>query len=126
MQVHSGKRGCAPMSGIAVTEAVSPQHSYEAIKDEARLIQDSLLPGGTLHGAAFEVAYRYQPLVEVGGDFADFFLLPNGLVGLYVGDVVGKGVTAALYAALVMGTIRGFNKTGKNRGPGVGLLNKGL
>ena len=43
------------MSGIAVTEAVSPLHSYEAIKDEARLIQDSLLPGGTLHGAAFEV-----------------------------------------------------------------------
>jgi hypothetical protein len=29
------------MSGIAVTEAVSPLHSYEAIKDEARLIQDS-------------------------------------------------------------------------------------
>jgi hypothetical protein len=66
MQVHSGKRGCSPMSGIAGTEAVSPLHSYEAIKDEARLIQDSLLPGGTLHGAAFEVAYRYQPLVEVG------------------------------------------------------------
>jgi sigma-B regulation protein RsbU (phosphoserine phosphatase) len=114
------------MSGIAVTETISSLHSYEAIKDEARLIQDSLLPGGTLHGAAFEVAYRYQPLVEVGGDFADFFQLPNGLVGLYVGDVVGKGVTAALYAALVMGTIRGINKTGEDPATVLALLNKRL
>jgi serine phosphatase RsbU (regulator of sigma subunit) len=78
------------MWGNAAAETISPQHSYEAIKDEARLIQDSLLPRGKLRGASFEVAYRYQPLVEVGGDFADFFQLPSGLVGLYVGDVVVK------------------------------------
>jgi sigma-B regulation protein RsbU (phosphoserine phosphatase) len=114
------------MWGNAAAETISPQHSYEAIKDEARLIQDSLLPRGTLRGASFEVAYRYQPLVEVGGDFADFFQLPNGLVGLYVGDVVGKGVTAALYAALVMGTIRGINKTGEDPATVLGLLNKRL
>jgi serine phosphatase RsbU (regulator of sigma subunit) len=114
------------MGRNAVLEAFSRHHSYEAIKDEARLIQDSLLPGGTLRGASFEVAYRYQPLVEVGGDFADFFQLPNGLVGLYVGDVVGKGVTAALYAALVMGTIRGINKTGEDPAGVLTLLNKRL
>jgi len=114
------------MSGIAASDTSSSQHNYEAIKDEARLIQDSLLPRGTLRGASFEVAYRYQPLVEVGGDFADFFQLPNGLVGLYVGDVVGKGVTAALYAALVMGTIRGINKTGEDPATVLALLNKRL
>jgi len=112
------------MGRNAILETISPQLSYEAIKDEARLIQDSLLPGGTLRGASFEVAYRYQPLVEVGGDFADFFQLPNGLVGLYLGDVVGKGVTAALYAALVMGTIRGINKTGEDPAGVLTLLNK--
>jgi serine phosphatase RsbU (regulator of sigma subunit) len=47
--------------------------SYEAVKDEAGLIQDSLLPAGALRGTCFEVAFRYAPLVEVGGDFADFF-----------------------------------------------------
>ena len=114
------------MWGISVSNAISAAHTYEAVKDEARLIQDSLLPAGTLRGPSFEVAYRYQPLVEVGGDFADFFQLPNGLVGLYVGDVVGKGVTAALYAALVMGTLRGINKTGEDPATVLKLLNKRL
>jgi serine phosphatase RsbU (regulator of sigma subunit) len=114
------------MCAISASDTLSPLHTYEAVKDEARLIQDSLLPSGTLRGPSFEVAFRYQPLVDVGGDFADFFHLPNGLVGLYVGDVVGKGVTAALYAALVMGTIRGINKTGEDPASVLALLNKRL
>ena len=78
--------------GSAV-ETVTSSHSYEAARDEARLIQDSLLPTGTLRGDSFEIAYRFSPLNEVGGDFADFFQLPNGQVGLYMGDVVGKGLS---------------------------------
>jgi phosphoserine phosphatase RsbU/P len=120
------REGAEPMWGISNSDTSSPDRTYEEVKDEARLIQDSLLPGGTLRGPSFEVAYRYQPLIEVGGDFADFFQLPNGLIGLYVGDVVGKGVTAALYAALVMGTIRGINKTGEDPATVLTLLNKRL
>jgi serine phosphatase RsbU (regulator of sigma subunit) len=84
------KEGAQPMGGISASDTSSSHHTYEAVKDEARLIQDSLLPVGTLRGPSFEVAYRYQPLAEVGGDVADFFHLPNGLVGLYVGDVVSR------------------------------------
>ncbi|MFZ3215489.1 MAG: PP2C family protein-serine/threonine phosphatase [Candidatus Acidiferrales bacterium] len=112
-------------TGSAV-EAVPWTHTFEAARDEARLIQDSLLPRGTLRGGGFEVAFRFAPLGEVGGDFADFFQLPNGLVGLYVGDVVGKGLIAAMYASLVMGTIRGINKTGEDTACVLGLLNKRL
>ena len=81
-------------------------------KDDARQIQRSLLPLGTLTGDCFEIAYRFSPHGEVGGDFADFFHLPGDQVGLYLGDVVGKGLSAAMYAALVMGMIRGIHKTG--------------
>jgi sigma-B regulation protein RsbU (phosphoserine phosphatase) len=117
------------MSAGPAVEAVPWAHTnetYEAAKVEARLIQDSLLPPGTLRGDSFEVAFRSSPLVEVGGDFADFFHLPNGLVGLYIGDVVGKGLTAALYAALVMGTIRGINKTGEDTASVLAFLNERL
>jgi len=79
-------------SGVAV-EAVPWPHTFEAAKDEARLIQDSLLPSGTLRGDGFEVAFRFSPLREVGGDFADFFQLPSGLVGFCVphsGDRIGE------------------------------------
>ena len=116
------------MSTGAAVEVESAQwpHTFEAAKDEARLIQDSLLPTGTLRGAGFEVAFRFSPLGEVGGDFADFFQLPSGLVGLYMGDVVGKGLIAAMYAALVMGTIRGINKTGEDTATVLQLLNRRL
>jgi len=114
------------MSTSSVVDGVVWPHTLEAARDEARLIQDSLLPRGTLRGDAFEVAFRFAPLGEVGGDFADFFQLPNGLVGMYMGDVVGKGLIAAMYASLVMGTIRGINKTGEDTGAVLSLLNKRL
>jgi sigma-B regulation protein RsbU (phosphoserine phosphatase) len=91
---------------------------------EAREIQQSLLPAGTLQGPSFEIAYRFSPFAGVGGDFADFFELPDGQAGLYVGDVVGKGLPAALYAALVMGMLRGLHKTGADTATSLGELNK--
>jgi serine phosphatase RsbU (regulator of sigma subunit) len=91
---------------------------------EAREIQQSLIPGGALKSNRFEVAFRFSPLAEVGGDFADFFTLPNGLIGLYVGDVVGKGLSAAMYAALVMGMMRGINKTGAEPADVLALLSR--
>ena len=61
------------MSTSSIAESATWPHTLEAARDEARLIQDSLLPRGTLRGDAFEVAFRFAPLGEVGGDFADFF-----------------------------------------------------
>ena len=85
-----------------------------------------MLPRGTLRGDAFEIAFRFAPLAEAGGDFADFLCLPNGLVGMYMGAVVGKGRIAAMYASLVMGTIRGINKIGEDTAAVLGLRNKRL
>ena len=45
----------------------------------------------------------------MGGDFLDFFTLTDGVVGIYPGDVTGKGLPAALYAALAVGTLRGVH-----------------
>jgi sigma-B regulation protein RsbU (phosphoserine phosphatase) len=114
------------MSTSSAVEVVAWPHTLEAARDEPRLIQDSLLPSGTLRGDAFEIAFGFAPLGEVGGDFADYFSLPNGLVGIYIGDVVGKGLIAAMYASLVMGTIRGINKTGEDTAAVLGLLNNRL
>jgi len=93
-------------------------------REEARQIQYSLLPAGSLVGSSYEIAFRFSPYAGVGGDFADFFELPDGNVGLYVGDVVGKGLPAALYAALVMGLLRGLHKTGSGTAESLELLNK--
>jgi sigma-B regulation protein RsbU (phosphoserine phosphatase) len=107
-------------------EAPCCDHVCGADKEEAREIQQSLIPTGGLDGDHFEIAFRFSPLAEVGGDFADFFKLPNGQIGLYVGDVVGKGLSAAMYATLVMGMLRGVNKTGEDPAAVLELLNKRL
>ncbi len=93
---------------------------------EAELIQSSLLPVGPLRDPGVDLDFRFTPFFEVGGDFTDFFRLPDGMVGLYLGDVVGKGLPATLYSALVMGTLRGTHKTGTDSAHVLELLNKRL
>ncbi|HEX4001702.1 MAG TPA: SpoIIE family protein phosphatase [Candidatus Acidoferrales bacterium] len=93
-------------------------------REEARQIQLSLLPACPLSVPRYEIAYRFSPFGGVGGDFADFFTLPDGQLGLYIGDVVGKGLSAALYAALVMGLLRGIHKQGTEPATALAVLNK--
>src|SRR5215210_703231 len=66
----------------------------------ARLIQQTLLPKSLPALPGYDVAAYYQPAREVGGDFYDFLELPDGQLGLIVGDVSGKGVPAAIVMAI--------------------------
>jgi sigma-B regulation protein RsbU (phosphoserine phosphatase) len=114
------------MGSSAAVERPFSQDHWESEKEEARLIQQSLLPTGSLQGSSFEISYNFSPYAEVGGDFADFFNLPDGRVGVYVGDVAGKGLSAAMYAALVMGALRGIHKSGVDAAAVLELLNRRL
>lgn len=58
------------------------------------------------------ISLEFQPLAAVGGDFLDYFQLMDGTAGLYLCDVSGKGLPAALNAALAVGTLRSVHKTG--------------
>jgi sigma-B regulation protein RsbU (phosphoserine phosphatase) len=93
---------------------------------EAKIIQSSLLPKTALRDQSVEFALRFIPFSEVGGDFADFFRLPDGRIGIYLGDVVGKGLPAAMFATLVMGTLRGIHKTGSDSADVLTRLNERL
>ena len=117
-----------PVVGRESQVIPGPSHGHfgQSDMDAAQRIQSSLLPTGPLRGESFEIAFRYTPFWEVGGDFADFFLLPNGQVGIYLGDVVGKGLPAAMYGALVMGAFRGIKKTGADTAGVLAMLNERL
>jgi serine phosphatase RsbU (regulator of sigma subunit) len=107
-------------------ETLSCSRLAQAEIEDARQIQRSLVNLWPLRGPSFEIACRYSPLAEVGGDFFDFFNLADGKVGIYAGDVVGKGIAAAMYAALVMGALRGIHKSGQETAAVLNLLNKRL
>lgn len=76
----------------------------------ARQIQLSMLPPGPPEADGWEFSTYYEAARHVGGDFYDFFELPNGdggrRLGIVVADVADKGVPAALFMALSRTTIR--------------------
>jgi len=72
----------------------------------ARLIQTTLLPKELPTLPGWQLAAHYQPARQVGGDFYDFLHLPDGLLGLVIGDVAEKGVPAALVMATTRTMLR--------------------
>jgi sigma-B regulation protein RsbU (phosphoserine phosphatase) len=72
----------------------------------ARDVQHALFPEGSPSGAGWEASAHFRPARELGGDLYDFYDLGGGRLGVATGDVAGKGVPAALYAAFASGTIR--------------------
>jgi sigma-B regulation protein RsbU (phosphoserine phosphatase) len=71
-----------------------------------RQIQNEMLPHQPLRLGLAEVMGVSIPAREVGGDFFNYFALPDGEIALLVGDVSGKGVAAALLMANVQATLR--------------------
>ncbi len=72
----------------------------------ARSIQQASLPEGVPTLEGWQNNPYYQPAREVGGDFYDFHLLPEGRLGLVVGDATGKGVPAALVMSTTCGMLQ--------------------
>jgi serine phosphatase RsbU (regulator of sigma subunit)/ketosteroid isomerase-like protein len=72
----------------------------------ARSIQQASLPEEVPAPEGWQISPFYQPAREVGGDFYDFFELPEGRLGLVVGDATGKGVPAALVMASARSMLR--------------------
>jgi sigma-B regulation protein RsbU (phosphoserine phosphatase) len=70
-----------------------------AVQSELLPIENPPLPG-------FEIGARCLPASAVGGDFYDWQQLPGGILSLTVGDVMGKGMSAALLMATVRAVIR--------------------
>jgi serine phosphatase RsbU (regulator of sigma subunit) len=88
---------------IAMTKQQQEAQERQRIAQElhvARLIQQTLLPKSLPELEGHQIAAYYQPAREVGGDFYDFLQLPDGQLGLIVGDVSGKGVPAAIVMAI--------------------------
>lgn len=69
-------------------------------------VQRRMLPRGVPNFPRLDVAARYVPSFELGGDFYDLIDLPDSNLGLAIGDVVGKGVAAALLMASVRSSLR--------------------
>lgn len=95
-------------SGITTSRLRRLRVEDEQIQRQVRLaadVQRRMLPRHLPQMKPFDVAAHYAPSFELGGDFYDFMEL-GGHLGILIGDVVGKGVAAALLMSSVRSSIR--------------------
>ncbi len=103
--------GIAQQAAIAVVNAGIYQKSAEQDRltqqiEVAHSIQASLIPDGSPAIPNHDVSSYWGAALQVSGDFYDFLKLPNGLWGIVIADVAGKGIPAAIYMALSRTIIR--------------------
>jgi sigma-B regulation protein RsbU (phosphoserine phosphatase) len=81
----------------------------------AQQLQRSMLSGSLPAARKFQIDVAYRPAeagLEVGGDWYDAFWLEDGVVGLVVGDVVGRGLNAAATMGQLRSAVRALASTG--------------
>jgi sigma-B regulation protein RsbU (phosphoserine phosphatase) len=78
----------------------------------AREVQERLLPQIYPVVPGVEFAGFSRTAQEVGGDYYDFIQLENGRLGIAIGDVSGKGISAALLMASIRAALHGLTFAG--------------
>jgi serine phosphatase RsbU (regulator of sigma subunit)/pSer/pThr/pTyr-binding forkhead associated (FHA) protein len=105
------------LHGLAVQTAMALEnirmHSvtrgHERLQQDLALaeqIQKSLLPRELPRAKGYKFAVEYRPAYTVGGDFYDVFWLSERKLGMFVADVSGKGIPAALLMARISSDLR--------------------
>jgi sigma-B regulation protein RsbU (phosphoserine phosphatase) len=92
----------------------------------ARIIQQGFLPKAPPVLPGFVVYGSSQPAEVVGGDYFDFVPMPDGHLGIVIGDVSGHGVGAALTMGQVRACMRALALTHSDPAAILGLCNRRL
>lgn len=100
---------------VTFKEALDSQIQLSALQRElavARRIQKAFIPKDHTVGERFAIKAHIEMAKEVGGDFYDFFMLDDRQLGIAIGDVSGKGVSAAIFMAITRTLLRTIAQKG--------------
>ena len=114
------------LTGLAdlAAQAVARAQMRAREKDLVATLQRAVLPVELPTVPGIDLAARYLPADDaagVGGDWWDAFVLPNGRLGLAVGDVAGHGLPAAGAMAKLRNGLRAYLYAGYEPGDALGL-----
>jgi PAS domain S-box-containing protein len=107
------------------SQALERARLYDQAHLVAITLQRSLLAGAVPRDPRAAVATLYMPAVEslqVGGDWHDAFMIGEDVLGIVVGDVVGRGIEAAS----AMGQLRSATRALAGAGLGPAAVLEGL
>jgi serine phosphatase RsbU (regulator of sigma subunit)/CheY-like chemotaxis protein len=109
--------------------AIENAKAFEQERNVAQTLQESFLPRTTIDVPGFDIGRQYVPAyaaAQVGGDYYDFIELPDGKLGIVMGDVCGKGVTAAVFTAMAKYMLRAYAMEETAPAAVLGRLNRAL
>jgi sigma-B regulation protein RsbU (phosphoserine phosphatase) len=98
----------------AIASEVAQRERLNREVEIAREVQERLFPQQLPPIEGLDYSGACRPALGVGGDYYDFLLLPNGKFGVAIGDVSGKGISAALLMASLQASLRGQAIQGTN------------
>ena len=94
--------------------------------ERARRIQTDLLPTSIPHVDGIALEQRIEFLGDMGGDYYDYIPFGDGRLGIVCGDVMGKGLAAALIMAMARSLLHDAIGPGKRPGDVLAEVNDGL
>ena len=94
--------------------------------ERARRIQTDLLPTEVPHSEGLELEQRIAFLGEMGGDYYDYIPFGDGRLAVVCGDVMGKGLAAALIMAMARSLLHDAISPGKSPRDVMAEVNDGL
>lgn len=101
-----GDTAALALENSLAVQALREKRAIDEQLNAARTIQHVLLPSEISAPDGYSIAARYIPCQAVGGDCYDVFAIQNARTGLAVGDISGKGLTAAMMMTNLMALFR--------------------
>ncbi len=90
-----------------MAEEVAEREKFQRENEIAREVQERLFPQELPPVPGIDYCGKCRPALGVGGDYYDFLPLGEGKLGVAIGDVSGKGISAALMMASLQASLRG-------------------
>ncbi|MCL7746713.1 PP2C family protein-serine/threonine phosphatase [Halalkalibacter alkaliphilus] len=115
--------------GLTVSKQSSTKEMDKTLQREINLaknIQATLLNGSTPKINKGEVIGSSLPARLIGGDYYDFYPLANGKIRIVIGDVMGKGIPAAMLMILTRGAFRTAAESMSSPGATLTAMNQAL
>ncbi|MFQ5664227.1 MAG: PP2C family protein-serine/threonine phosphatase [Terriglobia bacterium] len=122
-------RGRDQLSGLAdafnsmtssIERLIEESNEKQRLQNEleiARQVQEQLFPRHTPHLETLELVARCRPARTVSGDYYDYGLAAPGKLVFTIGDISGKGISAALLMATIQSILRSHGYASRLTGP---------
>jgi phosphoserine phosphatase RsbU/P len=110
---------------VTIADEVAQRERLNREVEIAREVQERLFPQKLPLIKGLDYAGHCRPALGVGGDYYDFLALPEGNLGMAIGDVSGKGIAAALMMASLQASLRSeATRAPENLASAVGNVNR--